>query len=77
MMDGYDMGAGGWATMMTGWLIVTALIVWIVARLSGARGQDRPAPDETPRDILDRRLARGEIDGDAHARLKATIEDRR
>jgi putative membrane protein len=64
MMNGYDMTGWGWAFMTVGTLAFVALlviVVWLVAR-----PQQR---DSSPREVLDARLARGELDVDEHARL--------
>lgn len=78
MMYGWDngMGAGGWVLMILSWVALIALIVWAIARLfpaisGGARRED--ADTATPQQILDRRLARGEIDTDEYARLRDAL----
>lgn len=78
MMYGWDngMGAGGWVLMILSWVALIALIVWAIARLfpaisGGARREEADA--ETPHQILDRRLARGEIDTDEYARLRDAL----
>ena len=78
MMGGWDngMGGGGWILMILTWIVFIALIVWAIARLfpalSGGDGR-RGADAETPREVLDRRLARGEIDVDEHRRLREAL----
>jgi putative membrane protein len=73
MMGGWDngMGAGGWVLMIFAWVALIALIVWAISRLFPTRGNrdSRDQVAETPDEILDRRLARGEIDTDEYARL--------
>lgn len=78
MMYGWDngMGAGGWVLMILAWVALIALIVWAISRLfpaiaGGARRED--VLPETPQQILDRRLARGEIDTDEYARLRDAL----
>jgi putative membrane protein len=78
MMDGYDLGGGGWIMMIIAWAAVLAVIVWALVTVGPGRGFTRSAPTERPLDILDRRLARGEIDADAydHLRTKLTGSER-
>ena len=75
MMDGYDMGSGAWTVMIIVWVVVIGLVIWLGVRFSAGRS-DRtwPAPTERPREILDRRLATGEIDGDTYDRLRARLD---
>ena len=59
---GGGMGALGFLGMGVFWLILLGLIVWLVVRLvPGGGGTTRPV-GESPLEILDRRLARGELD---------------
>jgi putative membrane protein len=65
MMHGYGYG-WAWMLLMTlAWLGLIAMIVWAAIQLVQRAGQTR-APYETPREILDRRLALGEININAH-----------
>jgi len=70
MMNGTGMG-GGWIGMVVLWAGLVGLVVFAVVRLVGSDHGDadaaRSAGESTPRDILDRRLARGEIDPETHA----------
>ena len=64
------MGAAGWVLMSVLWVILIVAIVWAVAALFGRA--DRPgiaAISERPEEILDRRLANGEIDADTYDEL--------
>jgi len=65
MMGWYGGGMGplGWLGMGVFWLILLGLIVWLVVRLlpGGSGGTTRPTA-ESALEILDRRLASGEID---------------
>ena len=76
-MGGWDngMGAGGWVLMMFAWVALIALVVWAISRLFPTRaGGDSPEQvAETPDEILDGRLARGEIDSDEYARLRDAL----
>jgi putative membrane protein len=44
------------------WLILLGLIVWLVVRLQPSSGGTTRNTGESPLEILDRRLATGEID---------------
>jgi putative membrane protein len=65
MMGWYGGGMGplGWLGMGVFWLLLLGLIVWLVVRLlpGSSGGTTRPAA-ESALEILDRRLASGEID---------------
>jgi putative membrane protein len=60
---GGGMSAAGWLGMGVFWLILLGLIVWLVVRLlpGSNDGITRPG-GESPVEILDRRLASGQID---------------
>jgi putative membrane protein len=85
MMDGYGngygMGTGGWILMILFWVLIVGLIVFAVIRIFPGRDTQPspPAPHvprppaETPRDILDRRLAGGEIDLETYDRLREKL----
>jgi putative membrane protein len=76
MMDWYGSGVGGagMVVMIVFWVAIVALIVWLVIRLL-------PGPDRTARslraesalEILDRRLATGEIDAATYSSLRAAL----
>jgi putative membrane protein len=76
MMGWYGGGMGplGWLAMGLFWLILLGLIVWLVTRLlpAGSGGTTRPA-GESPLEILDRRLASGEIDLDTWQAQRAAL----
>lgn len=81
MMNGFNdgMGAGGWVLMSVFWVALIAAIVWAVAALS-SRGDRRADADgllERPEEILDRRLASGEIDEERYDVLRAKLRDGR
>ena len=82
MMNGfYDgMGAGGWLLMAVFWVALIAVIVWAVASLFTRAGGDGAASDnlaERPEEILDRRLASGEIDTATYDMLHTKLRDAR
>ena len=70
MMDGFDMNASGWVMMIGLWALLLLVVVWAISRLT-----DRPAEsrEERPIEILDRRLARGEIDTATYEELRAKL----
>jgi putative membrane protein len=64
MMGWYGGGLGplGWVAMGVFWLILLRLIVWLVARLLPGNSGDNPRPTrESALQILDDRMASGEI----------------
>jgi len=76
MMGWYGGGMGllGWLAMGLFWLILLGLIVWLVTRLlpAGSGGTTLPT-GESPLEILDRRLASGEIDLDTWQAQRAAL----
>ena len=60
-----------WAGMIAFW----GLLIWFVySRFTAASGSSSPSDDKgVAGQILDERLARGEIDSDEYARLRAAI----
>ena len=84
MMGWYGGGMGpiGWLAMGVFWLLLLGLIVWLVVRLLPGSGSGTArASGEPALEILDRRLASGEIDLEAwqlqRAALLAAQRDRR
>lgn len=74
MMDGWDgIGVAGWFLMTLFWVVLIAAIIWAVANLFPARGRSDAAGAERPEEILDRRLARGEIDPATYDELRAKL----
>ncbi len=79
MMWGYGPGAGWMLLMPLLWVGLLGGIVWAVVRLArspGERSAERgqvPPRRESPQEILDRRLALGEIDVDAYTQLRARL----
>ena len=76
---GNHMTAGGWIFSILGTLIILALLVaatvWIVSQL-GDRGGHRTSSALSAREILDRRLASGEIALDQYDRLREKLDGR-
>jgi len=65
MMGWYGDGMGplGWLAMGVFWVLLLGLIVWLVMRLlPGSAGVTTRPAGEPALEILDRRLATGEID---------------
>jgi putative membrane protein len=76
MMDGWygGMGTGDWILMTLLWVVLVAAIVWAAAQLfPGRPGRAEGARDEDAEEILDRRLARGEIDADTYDTLREKL----
>jgi putative membrane protein len=68
MMDGFGMGFGGGFM----WLIWIGLILAIVWGISGWRTGDKQRT-RTPRELLDERYARGDIDEDDYQKRRTTL----
>jgi uncharacterized membrane protein len=65
MMGSYGnaMGSLGWLGMGVFWLLLLGLIGWLVMRLlPGRSGRTTRPTGDSAAEILDRRMARGEID---------------
>ena len=78
MYWGDHMGTGGWIFSILGTLIILGLVVGLIywaVTASGQRGNTATATEETPREILDRRLASGEITVDQYAQLREALSD--
>lgn len=61
------MGVGGWVLMLGFWVALLAVIVWAVTRLFPTTSKDDVL------DVLDRRLAAGEIDPDAYRAARSEL----
>jgi len=68
MMYWNTMGAFGWTMMIVFWVAVVALIVWAVRSTAPT-----PRRESDPIDILERRFALGEIDGDEYEKRRRTL----
>ena len=68
MMYWNTMGFFGWTMMIVFWVVVVGLIVW------GVRSTRR---ESDPIDILERRFALGEMDGDEFEKRRRTLESQR
>ena len=71
---GGGMGWGAWLAMGMFWLVLLGLIVWLVARLlPGSSGGTARDSGESALEILDRRLASGQIDLEAWQAQRAAL----
>ena len=73
------MTAAGWAIAILWTVIILALIAgavyWLVSELSGRNPREAAAPGEgSAREILDRRLAKGELTVEQYKELRATLD---
>jgi putative membrane protein len=77
MYWGDHMSTGGWIFSILGTLIILALIVgligWAVATASDRGGRGAPPSRASARDILDRRLASGELTAEQYEQLRETL----
>jgi len=71
---GGGMGVGAWLFMGTFWVLLLALVVWLVVRLLPSSDRQAPTTDApSAQEILDRRFARGEIDEPTYAAQCAAL----
>ena len=69
------MGAAGWVLMPVIWVVLIAAIVWAIAALFGRNDRSNSVTTAArPQEILDRRLASGEIDHDTYDTLRAKLQ---
>lgn len=75
MMNWSDgMGSGGWAVMAVFWMLLIAGMVWAaVVLLRRSDHSAGPGAVLGPSEILDRRLATGEIDAATYDALRAKL----
>jgi putative membrane protein len=77
MMGSYGnaMGSLGWLGMGVFWLLLLGLIVWLVMRLlPGTTGRTSNPIGDSAAEILDRRMASGEIDVPAWQAQRAALQ---
>ncbi len=69
----WQTGAGWWmwVPMVLVWVGILALILWTLRVQAGPR---TPPADGDPREVLDRRLARGELDVAQYRSLREELE---
>jgi uncharacterized membrane protein len=78
MYWGNHMGTGDWIFSILGTLIIIGLIVGLIAWTvsPNSRSQSSPhATEESAREILDRRLANGEITAQDYKQLREALND--
>ena len=69
------MGAAGWVLMSVIWVVLIAAIVWAIAALFGRNDRSNSVTTAArPQEILDRRLASGEINHDTYDTLRAKLQ---
>jgi putative membrane protein len=75
MMGDWDggMSVAGWLLMTVFWVVLLAAVVWAVASLFPARRDGSAVLPERPEDVLDRRLAHGEIDAATYDELRGKL----
>ena len=73
----HNMGAGGWIFMALGniiiWSLIIAFIVWLARDLRTRPHRHHITSGATASEILDRRLASGEITPEQYQQLRATL----
>ena len=78
-----DWHFGGWGVgmmlvMVLFWALVVVGIVYLVRWVAEAgRGPARPASEETPLEILQKRYARGELNRDQYEQMRQDLESRK
>jgi len=81
---GNGMSSGGWVFIGLFWIALIALIAWLVLRLLPSNRKPRFAPvmpgqrlatpgPESPFEILDRRLAEGDIDAQTYETHRSAL----
>jgi uncharacterized membrane protein len=72
-----NMGAGGWTFMVVSniiiWGLVIAFILWLAQDHRSRTHRHHIASGATATEILDRRLATGEIDADEYKTLRGAL----
>jgi putative membrane protein len=71
------MGFVGWLLMALFWVALIGLVVWALMRLVPAADggpEARRSRSEEPREILERRLASGEIDVATYEQLSSKLD---
>jgi len=73
----HNMGAGGWIFMAFGniviWGPIIAFILWLVRDLRSRPNRQHITSGASAAEILDRRLATGELNADEYTRLRSTL----
>ena len=75
MMNWSDgMGSGGWALMAVFWMLLVAGMVWAAVVLLRPSDHSALVAADGPSEILDRRLASGEIDAATYDELRSKLQ---
>jgi putative membrane protein len=75
-----DVGWGWWLLMSVGMVAFWALriygVVWLARGTAsqGPQAPQPPAPSESPQQVLERRLAAGEVSVEDYERLRAVLD---
>ena len=75
--DGFGWNGSNWwgmSIMMVFWIALIGLAIWAVVRYTQDSGKSESVSLESPRVILDRRFAAGEIDAEAYADARRRLE---
>ncbi len=72
MMDwGYGMGGAGWLLMTGFWVVLIAVLVGLAAWIFPRQGRPTQVGDAaSARELLDQRLARGELDIETYRAIR-------
>jgi putative membrane protein len=73
---GGEMGPLGWVATGAFWVLILGLIVWVIARLLPGSTKTTSTAGDSPMEILNSRLASGEIDLAAWRAKRAALMDR-
>jgi len=77
IQDGFGWPGANWwgiGIMMTCWIALICFGIWIVVRFTQNDGESNVVSLESPRAILDRRFAAGEIDAQTYADARRLLE---
>lgn len=74
--DGYGMDGSGMVLMALMWLTIIGLGIWFLTWITRRDQYRGPVTEkaDTPRQILDRRFASGEIDAETYSQARKLIE---
>ena len=74
---GSGWGSGWMLVMMLGWVVLLGFGIWAIVALTRARPQPSAPPRaEAPIEVLDRRLAAGEITSEEYLAARALMQSR-
>src|SRR5450759_3882573 len=76
MMGSYGSGMGslGWLGMGAFWFLLLGLILWLVMRLLPSRSRTSRSTGDSAAQILDRRMASGELDTPAWQTQRSALQ---